>query len=73
MTTAEQNAEAIAGKLLTEFRDMPEWKRIMAREIVAEMRIELARWPELERETVASTLDALTALRDTRDVWEGAG
>jgi fused signal recognition particle receptor len=33
MTTAEQNAEAIAGKLLTEFRDMPEWKRIMAREL----------------------------------------
>ena len=54
-------------QLLTEIAALARWKRTMAREIVAEMRIELARWPELERETVASTRDALAALRDTED------
>lgn len=67
MTAADLNADAIGRKLLAEFRDMPEWKLIMAREHVDEMRIAMYRRYWRAAEIIADCRRALEALRDTED------
>ncbi len=68
MTTAEQNAEAI-GEIMVY---MPEDRIEDAKDLIRRARTELVLWPEFTDDIVADLLRALTALRDTADVW-GAG
>jgi len=68
MTAADMNAEAIARRLLTEFRDMPDWKRDVAAVIVDGMKRDLFRYYWKAEEIIADTRSALEALRETEDV-----
>ena len=68
MTAADLNADTIGRKLLTEFRDMPDWKRDLAAVLVDNMKHDLFRYYWHADEIIADTRNALTALRETEDV-----